>query len=392
MDPKERELRQKLAAKLEEARSLMEGKKMEEARAAKDAAAELRSQIDLMVEMRALDTPGDIAPVVEPEHRDNKPNKEEQYRNAFLKELRKRNLTTEERTLLDASAEETRAGMSGETGEDGGLIVPQDIQTMILEKKRQFVSLESYITVEPVSTRSGSRVIEKNADITEFTEITELTDLDDMDNPKFTPISYTIKDRGGILPISNSLIQDTDQNLMSYIAKWIAKKSVITRNKLVLNLLETLTKVAVSGLDAIKTILNVTLDPSISLGATIITNQDGFNFLDLLKDSDGKALLQPNPTQPTQKLLYGKPVVVIANRWLPTTGTTTKKAPIIIGDLKEAIVLFDRQQYSLASTNVGGKSFGRNSTDVRAIQREDVKFFDDEAVVYGQLTISGSGA
>ncbi|WP_379142352.1 phage major capsid protein [Paenibacillus sp. sgz500992] len=389
MDPKERELRQKLAAKLEEARSLMEGGKLEEARAAKDAAKELRNQIDLMVEMRELDAPGDAVPA-EPEQRDNKPGKDEQYRNAFLKELRKRNLSTEERALLDASAEETRAGMSGETDEDGGLIVPKDIQTMILERKRQFVSLEPYVTVEPVTTRAGSRVIEKNADITEFTEITELTDLDDMDNPKFTPISYTIKDRGGILPISNSLIQDTDQNLMAYIAKWIAKKSVITRNKLILNLLNSLTKVAVDGLDAIKDILNVTLDPSISLGATIITNQDGFNFLDHLKDVDGKALLQPNPTQPTQQLLYGKPVVVIANRWLPTTGTTVKKAPIIIGDLKEAIVLFDRQQYSLASTNVGGKSFGRNSTDVRAIQREDVRFFDNEAVVYGQLTIAGA--
>lgn len=196
MDPKERELRQKLAEKLEEARSLMEGKKMEEARAAKDAAAELRAQIDLMVEMRELDTPGDTAPPAEPEHRDNKPPKQEQYRNAFLKELRKRNLSTEERALLDASAEETRAGMSGGSGEDGGLIIPQDIQTMINERKRQFVSLEPYVTVEPVTTRSGSRVIEKNADITEFTEITELTDLDDMDNPKFTPVTYNIKDRG----------------------------------------------------------------------------------------------------------------------------------------------------------------------------------------------------
>lgn len=177
---------------------------------------------------------------------------------------------------------------------------------------------------------------------------------------------------------------------MAYLAKWIAKKSVITRNKLILKLLDTLTKVAVSGLDEIKTILNVTLDPSISLGAIILTNQDAFNYLDQLKDSDGKALLQPNPTQPTQKLLYGKPVVVFANRLLPTTGTTTKKAPIIIGDLKEAIVLFDRQQVSLASTNVGGKAFGRNSTDVRAIEREDVTFFDNEAVVYGQLTISGA--
>ncbi|CAH1190317.1 hypothetical protein PAECIP111893_00272 [Paenibacillus plantiphilus] len=388
MDEKERELRQKLAKKLEEARSLAAEGKMTEARAAKDAAQELRNQIDLLVEMRGLDNPGDTDPIHEPENRGDKPDKVMQYRSAFLKSLRNKPLNSEERALIEEAIEEVRAGMQGGVGEDGGLVVPQDIQTMILEYKRQFVSLESYVTVEPVSTRSGSRVIEKNSDITEFTEITELTDLDDMDNPKFKSISYLIKDRGGILPISNTLLQDTDQNLMSYIAKWIGKKSVVTRNKLILALLATKTKVAVADLDAIKKVVNVTLDPSISNNSIILTNQDGFNFLDQLKDADNRAMLQPNPTQPTQKLLFGKPVVVIANRWLPTTGTTTKKAPLIIGDLKETIVLFDRQQYSIASTNVGGKSFGRNTTDVRAIQREDVKIFDDEAIVYGELTIT----
>jgi HK97 family phage major capsid protein len=388
MDPKERELRQRLAAKLEEARTLAGEGKLDEARTAKDSAQELRAQIDLLVDMRELDTPSETTPVVEPEKREKQTDNAALYRSAFLKELRNKPLNAEERALIETAIEEVRAGMQGGTDEDGGLIVPTDISTMIHEMKRQFVSLEELVTVEPVSTRSGSRVIETNADITPFAEITELTDLDEMDNPKFKPISYNIKDRGGILPISNTLLQDTDQNLMQYIAKWIAKKSVITRNKLILALLAAKAKVAIADMDAIKKVLNVTLDPSISLGATILTNQDGFNFLDLLKDGDGRALMQPNPTQPTQKLLFGKPVVVVGNRWLPTAGTTTKKAPIIIGDLKEAIILFDRQQYSIASTNVGGKSFGRNSTDVRAIQREDVKNFDDDAVVYGELTIT----
>lgn len=388
MDEKERELRQKLAQKLEEARSLAGEGKLDEARAAKDVAQELRKQIELLAEIRESDTPAVTTPIVEPEKRFDDQDKSAQYRNAFLKTLRNKQLTSEERTLIEEGLEEVRAGMQGGTDEDGGLLVPKDISTLINEMKRDLISLETYITVEPVSTRSGSRVIEKNADITGFTEITELTDLDDMDNPKFAPLSYLIKDRGGILPLSNSLLQDTDQNLMSYLARWIAKKSVVTRNQLVLALLNTKTKVPLASLDDIKHVLNVDLDPSISQGAIILTNQDGFHYLDTQKDSDGRDLLQPNPLNPTQKMFKGKPIVVMANRWLPSTGTTTKLAPVIIGDLKEAVVLFDRQQYSIASTNVGGKSFARNSTDVRAIQREDVRAFDLDAVVYGQLTIN----
>ncbi|RPK29863.1 phage major capsid protein [Paenibacillus xylanexedens] len=393
MDPKERELRQKLAGLLGEARKLTNEGKLEEARTIKSEAEEIRKQVDLMEELRNMDTPGDTTPAeVTPEQRKDEGLDNDQYRSAFLKSLRGKRLSGEERDLIEKAETELRAGMSGATEEDGGLIIPQDIQTQINTLRRSFLSLEQYVTVESVSTRSGSRVIEKNADITPFTEITELTDLDEMDNPKFKSLTYAIKDRGGILPLSNSLLQDTDQNLMQYLARWIGKKSAVTRNKLILDMAATFTKVQIADVDKIKEILNVTLDPEIAMSTIIITNQDAFNFLDKLKDSDGKYLLQPDPTQPTRKLLSGKPVVVVANRWLPTTGTTTKKAPMIIGDMKEAIVLFDRQQYSIASTNVGGKAFGRNSTDVRAIEREDVVKFDDEAIVYGELTLTASGA
>ncbi|BFH10687.1 hypothetical protein J6TS7_31660 [Paenibacillus dendritiformis] len=178
MDEKERELRQQLAAKLDEARSLAAEGKLDEARAAKNEAQELRKQIDFLAELRDTDTPVVTSPVLEPEHREqDDKDKAAQYRSAFLKALRNKPLNAEERVLIDEGIEEIRAGMQGDVAEDGGLIVPQDISTQINEFKRQFVSLETYVTVEPVSTRSGSRVIEKNADITAFTEITELTDL-----------------------------------------------------------------------------------------------------------------------------------------------------------------------------------------------------------------------
>ncbi|WP_088832630.1 phage major capsid protein [Paenibacillus tyrfis] len=394
MGEKERELRQALSTKLHEARTLAEQGKMEEARAAADAAKELRKQVDMLEELRGIDTPA--APAINPtliatpEERTDKASEEQagEYRRVFYKALRNRNLSSDERSTLETGRlhdTEERAGMSGGVAEDGGLIVPQDISTDINKLKRQYISLEHLVRPAPVSTASGSRVIEKNADLTVFAEITENTDISDMDNPKFRGINYAIKARGGILPISNSLLNDTDQNLMEHISEWISKKSTFTRHKLIIDLLGTLTKVPLTDLKSIKKVLNVTLDPSIALGAQFVTNQDGLQYLDEWMDGQGRPLLQPDPTQPTKKLLLGLPLVVVSNKWLPTSGT--KKVPFIVGDLKEAIVIFDRQQYSIASTNVGGKAFVRNTTDVRAIQREDVKFFDSDAVVYGELAL-----
>jgi HK97 family phage major capsid protein len=55
--------------------------------------------------------------------------------------------------------------------------------------------------------------------------------------------------------------------------------------------------------------------------------------------------------------------------------------------LKEAVVLFDRQQYSIDMTKEGGNAWRTNSTELRAIEREDVKLWDSEAVVFGQITV-----
>lgn len=310
---------------------------------------------------------------------DNEPN----YKDVFYKAIQGKRLTDAESNLLAS-----KAALSSIEGADGGYTIPADEVVKINELKRTLSSLETLVNVEPVGTLSGSRVIEKDADSTPFTEFTEGQDVPASDTPQFTQITYTIKDRGGILPVPNNLLKDTKANLAAHLRKWLAKKQVATRNSLIVTLLNTLTKKAITGFDDIKKILNVSLDPAISVGSSIVTNQDGFNFLDTLKDNYGNYIMKPDVTDPTKMSISGRPVVVFSNKTLVTRDDAgTKKAPIIIGDLKEAVTLFDREQMSLLSTNIGGDAFAKNRTDTRAITREDVKMVDDKAVVFGEVVI-----
>lgn len=303
----------------------------------------------------------------------------QEYEKAFYNMLRG-TATIEDKIIIENA-------LSSITEADGGLLIPVDQVTEINELKRQFVSLKQFVTVEPVSTRTGSRVIEKNADTTPLVVLNEGSKIPDTDSPQFNPIKYEIKDYAGILPIPNNLLKDSDKNIKRYLNKWLAKKSIATENANILSILKAGTKKDIKTIDEIKDILNVELDPNISLAAIILTNQDGFNILDKLKDANGKYILQPDPTNPTKKLLEGKPVYILSNKILKTA---TQKAPIIIGNLKEAIVLFDREQLSLMSTDVGAGAFENNMTKIRAIIRHDVKEFDSEAFIYGEISTVAS--
>ncbi|WP_284646764.1 phage major capsid protein [Paenibacillus silviterrae] len=80
-------------------------------------------------------------------------------------------------------------------------------------------------------------------------------------------------------------------------------------------------KTALTNFDSIKTVLNVTLDPAISANSIMLTNQDGYDWMDKQKDSTGKYLLTDDITQPGRKLFKGKPVAVVSNRHMPSNAT-----------------------------------------------------------------------
>lgn len=278
--------------------------------------------------------------------------------------------------------------MTEGVGEDGGLTVPQDIQTEIRELRRGADALEELIHVETVTTESGSRVVEQNADMTPWDNVDEEADFPQVQGPKFAKLSYKVKKKGGILKLTKELLSDTAENIMAYLKRWIGKKSKVTRNFLVLKLIsENFGDIkTVTTIDELKDIFNVSLDPALVLGAKVVTNQDGFNYLDKLKDVNGKDLLQPNPMAPTSKLLFGiYPIVPLSNKTLPSAAG---KAPIYCGNFKEAITLFDRENMTIETSDQAGDMWSKDQVGVKVRERLDIKVVDDEAIVKGEITLT----
>ncbi|ERN54101.1 phage major capsid protein [Alkalihalophilus marmarensis] len=373
------ELKQQLETIKGEVRSLNDGGKVTEAETKLEEVRSLQKQIAIQEELdkeeeRELDNKMGEKKMEKRKEQGT----EVEYRDAFLKTLRGKRLSESEERALQ-----------GGVAEDGGVIVPQDISTKINEFKREFLSVLPYVRVEPVTTRSGSRVFEKLADMTELANLDELDTIGEAGNPKFQTVAYSVSDYAGILPISNTLLSDSPENLIGYVARWFGKKATVTENNKVFGLLKSTytskkTVAAGSELKEIKKILNVDLDPAISTSAKIYTNQDGFQHLDELVDDNGRPMLTPDPSNATVKRFLGREVVVFPNSQLPTV---SKKAPFIVGDMAEAVTFFDRQQLEMKTTDVGGTAFTKNTTDVRVIERFDVKVFDKDALVYAQLSL-----
>lgn len=302
--------------------------------------------------------------------------------------------------LRDAQlhAEMIEGNPGEDTGEDGGLTVPRDITTQIGELRRATADdLEQYVNVERVSTKNGSRVIETDADTTEWPEVEEGAELQEQDTPKFKTISYKIKKYGGILKVTAELLEDTAENILAYLKKWIAKKSRATRNAKILAAWKVCvgeTSYEITDLDALKDIFNVVLDPAIAQGSMVITNQTGYNFLDKLKDKDGNYIIQPDPTQKTKKLLFGEyPIVKLSNKVLKNTAAEDggMEVPVYIGDPKEAVTLFDRCVISLDISNTAGDLWAKDKTGLKVRDRFDVQPVDETAIVLGIIKIAAAG-
>lgn len=354
-----------LEAKKAEVRALLADGKTDEAEAKMVEVRAMQKNIQLQDELNGAENRGG-RPVT-----NNAPEAgEAEYRDAFWAVLTGK-CTPEQRALVSSS------------DPDGGLIIPKDFQTKINELKRQYKSMKQYVGFYPTSTKSGQLVFEDLSTLTELEDLTEVTDITETANPKFRSVPYVVKDMGGLLPISNTLLQDEAANLMQYIGKWFAKKAIRTENKKIFaKLAEGVTKKALADWKELKASLNVDLDPIISEMACVCTNQDGFNVLDSALDGFGRPVLQPDPTSPTVKRFAGRVVHVFSNAELPTVGG---KAPVIYGAVEEAITFVDRQVYELKASSEAG--FKKNTTYVRCIERFDVVKADTDAYVYGELTI-----
>ena len=390
--------------KKNEVKSLVNDGKLDKAKAAKEELRELQEKFDLLFDLEDEEheeienkVKTGKAEEVGGEKVDKK-NRVKSFVNIIKAGFLHQEPDEEDVTVYkNALSTDTTAGASGETGI--GVTVPEDIRTEIIELRRAEDNLEQYVNVEGVTTKTGSRNIEVDADSTPFDNVDEAAEFPDMEEPNFKKITYAIKKKGGILKITAELFEDTAANVMAYINKWIAKKTKATRNAVILKVLDEITsekELVVSNIDSLKDIFNEKLDPAVAATSVVITNQSGFNYLDKLKDSDGNYILQKDPTQQTKgKLLFGEyPIIKLSKRTLKseaildTDGKTVKgyKHPVYCGDLKEAITLFDRNVLTIDLNDKGAGLWEKDMTGIKVRDRFDVQAVDEKAVVKGEIT------
>ena len=368
-----RELYNSIKEKKEAAKALVLENKLEEAKELKNEIATMTEKYDLMNELYEEDK----------------------------KEVEKKMENKETKKEIDAVKEFANAARCGfrvnnkmneGTQLDGGYTVPEDILTRINTYRQSKKSLKDLVTVEVVTTNKGQRTFKKRAQQTGFVKVGEGGKIGAKATPQFERISYEIDKYAGYFPVTNELLADSDANITNTLIEWIGDESRVTANKLILDTIKTLEEVELNGLDDIKKALNVTLGSAFKSTSKIITNDDGLQYLDTLKDLEGKYLLQPNPANPMEmRLCAGAtivPIEVIPNNDMPTY---ENKVPFIIGDLKEGIIFWDRQQMNIKMSDLAVigelNAFEEDLTLFRAIEREDVTKRDEKAVVNGYITL-----
>lgn len=386
-----REILQALEEQKAKVRALLAENKVTEAEALMEEVRALQKKANMQMELEVADDPqlDNGTPV----NSRTDAELESEYRRVFMRGLRRQRIGADDRSIISEYNRSIQAAVMHEGGAagiplgDSSLVVPVDVETRINELMRSLNDLSQYVRIETVNTLSGSRVLELDGAMTPFQTVAEYGPIQETDNPQFIPVTYSLVKRAGYLPLTSELLADSDQNILQYVTDWIARKHVVTKNTMITTLLGGLNPVPLGDLDAVKNVLNVTLDPAISQSATILTNQDGYHWLDTQVDGNGRYLLVDDITQPGRKLLFGRPVAVIANRYLSSIVGPPALAPIFIGNGQQLAVLFSRGKYELAATSEGGDAWRRDTTELRTITRDDLVLWDTNAAVYGQLAI-----
>jgi len=372
-----RELRQRFAAMVAEAKKLTEEGKLDEAKAKTEEARALNDQIKQAEEIERMEDElqGDAGtPVAEPTA-----DKKADVNKAFLKAITGKRLTTAENALIERA---------DENDPNGSILVPTDENTRINEYKRQYKSLRTHVREYRTTVVTGSFVYENNSTMSLLTDIDEMEEIPQEDGPKFKTKGYSIKNKGAILPVSNTLLSDEQSGLMAYVGRWFAKKAVKTENADILAvMLADKEAKALADWKALKRSLNKDIDPALIPGSVIVTNQDGFDELDNATDENGRPILQPDPKNPTQKQFKGLTIDVYSNNDIPSKDG---KAPIFYGNLEEAITFVNRERYEIAKSKEAG--FTKNATLIRILERYDVIKTDNEAYCYGELAITDGTA
>lgn len=374
MNKKMKELREKINAKTDEAKSLLNGenKDVEKATALLDEIDTLEKEYEAEKRLFKFEQ-----------------KKAEKESGRQLEEKHSAESTKKFAETIRGMANKTVTPMTEGVNADGGYTVPEDISTKIEQYPTTEFSIEPYITTENVSTNKGARTYEKKGNVTPFAEVDEGGAIPVSATPQFERKTYTITDKGGMIPITNDLLNDSDANLEAFLVEHLHKKRIATINNEFFTKMTADEATAITGLADIKKIINVTIGSAYN--SIILTNDDGWNWLDCLEDNNGRPLLTSYIGEDNRiaQLSIGGSIIKVVRVPNSEWKSTETDIPFIIGDIKAAFKRHDRQQLEIKISDVaaieGFNSFAQNGALLRAFMRDDAKVWDEDAFVYAKL-------
>ena len=219
-------------------------------------------------------------------------------------------------------------------------VTSEELVTTPIREVNTTVDLKQFTTIYPAQKGSGKYPILKKA-TSKMASVAELEKNPKLAKPEFQEVDWTVETYRGAIPVSQESVDDADVDLVSIVAEAAAQIKVNTTNAAIAEVLKTFTPKTVKNLDEIKGILNVDFDPAYDVA--FVVSQSFYQFLDSLKDQNGRYLLQDSITAASGKVLLGKPVFVLSDTVLGNAG----EAKAFVGDFKRAVLFADRQDLGL---------------------------------------------
>ena len=274
------------------------------------------------------------------------------------------------------------------TTESGFVVIPEEIVTDILKLKEVEFNLDQYVTVKNVQNGSGKYPVVRQSQVAALPEVEELAANPELAVKPFFQLAYDIKTHRGYFKISREAIEDSKIDVLSELKQWMARTIAATRNAAIIDVLKNggpgedgaTTKIpsqTVSSVDDIKDAININLLPNYEHNVAIVS-QSAYATIDKLKDNQGNYLIQPDIKEASAKRLLGARVVILPDEMLGEDGANT----VVIGNLKDAITLFNRSQYQAGWTDY--MHFGEC---LMVAVRQDARLLDHKAAIV--LTLDG---
>ena len=282
--------------------------------------------------------------------------------------------------LAGKTLDETEKALvtDGTSGEN--YLMPKDVDLAIREMRKQYKSAKDLVTVIPTDTMTGSFNFESGTPV----GLSDLTDGDEVDSsggPTFEQKTFSIKLYSKLIAVSKVLQGAERSGLMAYLNRWFVKNAILTENSKIFAALKTGKNAkALKGWAAFKTSINKDLDPDALIGASIATNQTGFDILDNEVDGMGRPILQANPASPTQKLFQGLPIEVFSDTQLPNV---SGKAPMFYGSLDAGCYFIEKAGILFEASD--DYLFGKRQKALMVTEAFDVIQADTGAYLYGTL-------